>query len=99
MTGYEGGAKQIAYSTSKAAVIGMTLPFARALGEYGIRFNSIAPGMFLTPMLEGYEEAVEALEELIPFPKRLGTAKDFTRAVEVSIHLEVTSSFLWIVQW
>ena len=48
---------------------------------------------------EGYEEAVEALEELIPFPKRLGTAKDFTKAVEVSIHLEVTSSFLWIVQW
>lgn len=81
MTGFEGGAAQIAYSTSKAAVIGMTLPFARALGDYGIRYNSIAPGMFYTPMLRGYEEAAEALEEMIPFPRRLGTPEDFTRVV------------------
>ena len=85
MTGFEGGAAQIAYSTSKAAVIGMTLPFARALGDYGIRYNSIAPGMFYTPMLRGYEEAAEALEEMIPFPRRLGTPEDFTRVVSVGL--------------
>lgn len=83
MTGDQGSADQIAYSTSKAAVMGMTLPFARALGKYQIRYNSISPGMFYTPMLRGYEETVEAMVDMIPYPKRLGTPKDFTKAVEV----------------
>lgn len=83
ITGYQGSGKQIAYSSSKAAVIGMTLPLARALGPYGIRFNSIAPGMFYTPMLKGYEEIVEAMVDMIPFPKRLGIPDDFVKTVDV----------------
>ena len=65
-------------------MIGMTLPLARAYSAFGIRVNSIAPGMFYTPMLQGYEEMVLALEQSIPFPKRLGTAEDYFKAVEVS---------------
>ena len=61
----------------------MTLPLARAYSHFGIRVNSIAPGMFYTPMLQGYEEMVLALEQSIPFPKRLGTAEDYFKAVEV----------------
>ena len=83
MAGYEGDGHQIAYAASKAGVIGMTLPFARALGPYGIRFNSIAPGLFYTPMLKGYEEVVESLMDFIPFPKRLGVTDDYVRTVEV----------------
>lgn len=85
ITGYEGNAKQVAYSASKAAVIGMTLPLARAYGSLGIRVNSIAPGMFYTPMLKGYEEMVLAMEQFIPFPKRLGTPEDYTKVVEVGL--------------
>ena len=64
-------------------MIGMTLPLARSYSSFGIRVNSIAPGMFYTPMLQGYEEMVLALEQTIPFPKRLGTAEDYFKAVEV----------------
>lgn len=92
ITGFQGSGKQIAYSTSKAGVIGMTLPIARALGPYGIRFNSIGPGMFYTPMLKGYEEIVEAMIDMVPFPKRLGTADDFVRTVDVNGNDDVTCS-------
>lgn len=56
VAGIEGMRGQLAYSASKAAVIGMTLPMARDLGKYKIRVNTIAPGVIVTPMLEGILE-------------------------------------------
>ncbi|WP_039019607.1 SDR family NAD(P)-dependent oxidoreductase [Halocynthiibacter namhaensis] len=70
---FDGQKGQPAYAASKAGVAGMTLPMARDLASYGIRVNCIAPGLFLTPMLQGLpEEAQEALGKQPLFPKRLG---------------------------
>ncbi len=74
---YEGQAGQAAYSASKAGIVGMTLPIARDLARYGIRVNSIAPGIFNTPMLKGMPEKVTEALKLIPlFPKRLGNPRE-----------------------
>ena len=70
---FDGQKGQPAYAASKAGVAGMTLPMARDLASIGIRVNCVAPGLFLTPMLEGLpEEAQEALGKQPLFPKRLG---------------------------
>ncbi len=70
---FDGQKGQPAYAASKAGVVGMTLPMARDLASSGIRVNCIAPGLFLTPMLQGLpEEAQEALGKQPLFPKRLG---------------------------
>jgi NAD(P)-dependent dehydrogenase (short-subunit alcohol dehydrogenase family) len=70
---FEGQIGQIAYSASKAGVVGMTLPAARELAEHGIRVACIAPGVFDTPMLEGAPDKVrnELLSNSV-FPKRFG---------------------------
>lgn len=80
---YDGQIGQAAYSASKAAVVGMTLPIARELSSVGIRIVTIAPGLFDTPMLAGLPETVrKALAETVPFPSRLGDPSEYARFVE-----------------
>ena len=80
---FDGQIGQAAYSASKAGVAGMTLPIAREFAEYGIRIMTIAPGIFLTPMLQGLDEKVqEALAKMVPFPKRLGEPSEFAGLVQ-----------------
>ncbi len=75
---FDGQIGQIAYSASKGAIVGMTLPAARDLASVGIRVCAIAPGTFDTPLLAGLSpETREALGEAVPFPSRLGRPQEF----------------------
>ena len=75
---FDGQIGQAAYSASKGGIVGMTLPIARELASHGIRINTIAPGLFETPMLSGMSEEVQqSLIATTLFPKRLGTAKEY----------------------
>jgi len=75
---FEGQIGQCAYSASKGGVVGMTLPIARDLAAVGIRVNTIAPGLFGTPMLMMMpQEARDYLASQIPFPRRLGNPAEF----------------------
>lgn len=77
---FEGQIGQIAYATSKAGVVGMTLPLAREFADHGIRVVTIAPGLFETPMLAALPEKAKAsLVEMIPFPKRLGRSPEYAQ--------------------
>lgn len=79
---YEGQVGQIAYAASKGGIVGMTLPMARDLASLGIRVVSIAPGLFLTPMLAGLPEDVQAsLGAQVPYPSRLGKPAEYARLV------------------
>jgi NAD(P)-dependent dehydrogenase (short-subunit alcohol dehydrogenase family) len=79
---YEGQIGQAAYSASKGGVVGMTLPMARELARFGIRVNTIAPGIFWTPMVDGMPEAVQqSLSASIPYPSRLGRPEEFADLV------------------
>ena len=63
---------------SKGSVVAMTLPMARELARFGIRVNTIAPGIFWAPMVDGMPEAVQqSLAASIPFPPRLGRPEEF----------------------
>lgn len=86
---FDGQMGQVAYSASKAAVAGITLPIARDLSAYGIRINAIAPGLFRTPMAEGLpEKVVEKLESTVEFPKRLGRPDEYASLVLFMIENE-----------
>ena len=75
---FEGQIGQAAYSASKGGVVGMMLPLAREFAQFGIRVNTIAPGIFLTPMMAGMPEEVQAsLAKQIPFPPRLGRPEEY----------------------
>jgi len=75
---YEGQIGQIAYSASKGGIVGLTLPAARDLASLKIRVNTIAPGLFLTPLLMGLnEEARKSLGAQVPHPARLGDASEY----------------------
>jgi NAD(P)-dependent dehydrogenase (short-subunit alcohol dehydrogenase family) len=77
---FDGQVGQVAYSASKGGVVGMTLPTARDLAQYGIRVNTIAPGLFDTPLLAALpDEARQALGAGIPFPQRLGTPAEYAQ--------------------
>jgi len=79
---YEGQIGQIAYSATKAAVIGMVLPMARELARAGIRVMAIAPGIFETPMVAGMTPELQAsLGAQVPFPSRLGRPAEFADLV------------------
>ena len=83
---FDGQIGQPAYLASKAGVAGMTLPLAREFARSGIRVMAIAPGLFLTPMLEGLpEEAQASLGAQVPFPNRLGDPDEFARLVEAIV--------------
>lgn len=74
---------QTAYSASKGGVVGMTLPMARDLSGVGVRVLTIAPGLFITPLMQMMPEPQrKALDESVPFPKRMGTAEEFALLVE-----------------
>ena len=80
---YEGQIGQAAYSSSKAGIVGMTLPLAREFARIGIRVNTIAPGIFKTPMVSGMTETLqESLGKQVPFPPRLGKPDEFADLVE-----------------
>lgn len=75
---FDGQMGQAAYSASKSGVVGMTLPIARDLSRDGIRVNTIAPGIFDTPMMQLLPQAArDSLGAQVPFPKRLGDPVEF----------------------
>jgi NAD(P)-dependent dehydrogenase (short-subunit alcohol dehydrogenase family) len=79
---YEGQIGQAAYAASKGGVVSMTLPIARELARLGIRVMTIAPGIFMTPMMAGLPESVQkSLGEQVPFPSRLGRPEEFADLV------------------
>lgn len=77
---FDGQIGQQAYSASKGGLVSMTLPMARDLAQHGIRVNTIAPGLFATPLMSTLPEAVQAsLAASIPFPSRLGKPEEFAQ--------------------
>lgn len=79
---FEGQEGQVAYTASKAAIAGMTLPLARDLAPHAIRVVTVAPGLFETPMVEGLSRpAREALTRQTPHPVRLGRPDEFASLV------------------
>ena len=80
---FDGQVGQAAYSASKGGVVGMTLPIARDLAQHRIRVMTIAPGIFLTPMLMGLPEAAQSsLGQQVPHPSRLGHPDEYAQLVE-----------------
>jgi NAD(P)-dependent dehydrogenase (short-subunit alcohol dehydrogenase family) len=75
---FEGQIGQAAYAASKGGVHALTLPAARELARSGIRVATIAPGIFLTPMLLGLpQDAQDSLGKQVPFPSRLGKPDEY----------------------
>ena len=76
----DGQIGQAAYSASKGGVVGMTLPIARDLMGEGIRVNTILPGIFNTPLMQGMPQNVkDALGASVPFPKRMGDPAEYAK--------------------
>jgi NAD(P)-dependent dehydrogenase (short-subunit alcohol dehydrogenase family) len=85
---FEGQIGQVAYSATKAAIVGMTLPIARELASAGIRCMTIAPGIFMTPMLAGLSREVQdSLGKQVPFPPRLGKPDEFASMVQSIVEI------------
>ncbi len=79
---FDGSIGQAAYTASKAAIAGMTLPIARELATHAIRVVTIAPGMFETPLLRGLPEAAQhSLAAQVPHPSRAGQPAEFADCV------------------
>ncbi|MBQ0714266.1 3-hydroxyacyl-CoA dehydrogenase [Paraperlucidibaca wandonensis] len=77
---FDGQIGQAAYSASKGGVVGMTLPLARDLASIGVRVNTIAPGIFNTPLLQSSPDSVKLpLIEMTQFPKRLGLPSEYAQ--------------------
>ena len=82
LAGLEGQMGQIAYAASKAGVIGMMLPMVRDLAQFGVRVNTIAPGLFATPLVNAAPEEMKAkLVSGLEFPKRMGAPAEFAHLV------------------
>jgi NAD(P)-dependent dehydrogenase (short-subunit alcohol dehydrogenase family) len=80
---YDGQIGQVAYAAAKAGIVGMTLPAARELARAGIRVMTIAPGLFLTPMLDTMPpEVQESLGRTTVFPARFGRPEEYAALVE-----------------
>ena len=88
---YEGQVGQEAYAASKGGVVSMTLPLARDLAQYGIRAMTIAPGLFVTPLMQTLPaEVQQGLAASIPFPRRLGAPEEFAALaahIVTNVHL------------
>ncbi|WP_375396593.1 SDR family NAD(P)-dependent oxidoreductase [uncultured Sphingomonas sp.] len=83
---YDGQVGQAAYASSKGGVVGLTLPAARDLSQHRIRVVTIAPGIFLTPMLMGLPQAAQdSLGQQVPHPSRLGRPEEYARLVEAIV--------------
>src|SRR5256712_1792472 len=90
---FDGQIGQAAYSASKGAIVGMTLPIARDLSRNGIRVCSIAPGIFETPMLAGLpQEAQDSLGRQVPFPSRLGRPAEYAQLVKAIVEIEMLNA-------
>jgi len=80
---FEGQIGQASYAASKAGVVGMTLPIARDLAQHRIRVMTIAPGIFLTPMLQGLPQGTQdSLGTQVPHPSRLGKPSEYAQLVQ-----------------
>ena len=80
---FDGQIGQAAYAASKGGIVAMTLPIAREFARYGIRVMTIAPGIFLTPLLAALpQEALDSLGAQVPFPPRLGSPDEFAQLVQ-----------------
>ncbi|GAA2223559.1 3-hydroxyacyl-CoA dehydrogenase [Micromonospora olivasterospora] len=80
---FDGQVGQAAYSASKGGIVGLTLPVARDLAQHRIRVNTIAPGLFLTPLFEALpQETIESLGVQVPHPARLGRPDEFAQLVQ-----------------
>jgi NAD(P)-dependent dehydrogenase (short-subunit alcohol dehydrogenase family) len=79
---FDGQIGQAAYAASKGGIVALALPAARELARFGIRVNTVAPGIFLTPLLaELPDEAQQGIAASIPFPNRLGDPAEFADVV------------------
>ena len=79
---FEGQIGQAAYSASKGGLVSMALPLAREFARIGVRVNTIAPGIFMTPMVAGMsEELQQSLGAQVPFPPRLGRPEEYASLV------------------
>lgn len=79
---FEGQIGQAAYSASKGGVHAMMLPLAREFANFGIRVNTVAPGIMLTPMMSGMpQEVQDSLAAQVPFPKRLGKPEEYADTI------------------
>ncbi|MBC8057262.1 MAG: SDR family NAD(P)-dependent oxidoreductase, partial [Rhizobiales bacterium] len=77
---FDGQVGQEAYAASKGGIVALTLPLARDLAQFGVRVMTIAPGLFLTPLMAELPLPVqESLAASIPFPKRLGKPDEFAQ--------------------
>ena len=86
---FDGQIGQAAYAASKGGIVAMTLPVARELARSGIRVNTIAPGVFLTPLLAGLsQDARESLGGQVPYPTRLGAPEEFAAAVRFCVETQ-----------
>jgi NAD(P)-dependent dehydrogenase (short-subunit alcohol dehydrogenase family) len=75
---YEGQVGQAAYASSKAGVVGLTLPAARELSRFGVRVVTIAPGLFMTPMMASLPAEIQkSLGDSVPYPPRLGAPEEY----------------------
>jgi 3-hydroxyacyl-CoA dehydrogenase/3-hydroxy-2-methylbutyryl-CoA dehydrogenase len=82
---FDGQIGQVAYSASKGGVVGMTLPLARDLAVMGVRVNTIAPGIFNTPLMNASPDSVKLpLIEMTQFPKRLGYPEEYAK---LAVHI------------
>lgn len=80
---FDGQIGQVAYAASKGGIVGMTLPMARDLADKGVRVCTIAPGLFLTPLLQGLPtEVQQSLGAQVPFPSRLGDPAEYAAMVD-----------------
>lgn len=83
---FEGQIGQAAYSASKGGVVALTLPAARELARYGIRVDTIAPGIFDTPLMAGLPEPARvSLGQQVPFPSRLGRPEEYAQLVQAIV--------------
>lgn len=83
---FDGQIGQPAYAASKGGIVGMTLPVARELARFGIRVVTIAPGLFLTPLMGSLpKEAQDSLGAQVPFPSRLGHPDEYAQMVEAIV--------------
>lgn len=83
---FEGQIGQPAYAASKGGIVGMALPIAREFARFGIRVNTIAPGIFWTPLLGSLpQEAQDSLGRQVPFPSRLGKPEEYAKMVEAIV--------------
>ncbi|MBV8623888.1 MAG: SDR family NAD(P)-dependent oxidoreductase, partial [Herbaspirillum sp.] len=93
---FDGQIGQAGYAASKGGITAMTLPLARDLAQYGIRVVTIAPGLFLTPLLYKLpEEVQQSLAASIPFPKRLGKAEEYAQlALHIATNLSLNGEVI-----